>query len=300
MDDLEARLDALFAGPPGEFVAGRTALAKELRDAGEREEAERVAALRRPTKLAAELNRLAREEADALAAAIAAEEALAEAQAAMLGGRSSADELTAAAQAEAEAIAALSDDVAVRAAIRAAARRDDEREELRRGRLTHEPEPDLGAGLLGGQPPPPRPAPARARRARAAAEPAAEPGAVDELAARRARKAEADRESALAEARELARVAADNESRARERLGEARRRREEAERARDEAEAEATRLRAALADAERASAGRGEEAREAADAEVRAAAEAQEAARLVEEAEGVLGRLDEAGPGDAG
>ena len=67
---------------------GRDALVKELRAAGDRGAADRVAALRRPTKLAAELNWLAREEPDALAAAIAAEEALAEAQRAMLDGRS--------------------------------------------------------------------------------------------------------------------------------------------------------------------------------------------------------------------
>ena len=298
VDDLEERLDALFAGPPGEFTAARTALVKDLRAAGEREEAERVGALRRPTKLAAELNRLAREEPDGLEAAIAAEEALARAQEAMLGGRAGAEELTAAAQAEGAAIAALSDDVGVRAAIRAAARREDEREEMRRGRLSHDPEPDLGAGLLGGQaPPPPRAAPARSRRRPKVEEPEPEPddsATGDELAARRAKRAEARREAELAEARDLAAAAADNARRAGALLDEARDAREQAARARDEAEAETARVTAELAEARRAEKSRREEADVAAAAERRAEREAQEAEGLVAAAEDVVARLDRA------
>jgi hypothetical protein len=287
VDDLEDRLDALFAGPPGEFTAARAALVKELRAAGEREAAERAGALRRPTKLAAELNRLAREEADALATAIAATEALAGAQGAMLEGRAGPEELKAAAAAEAEALAALSDDVAVRAAVRAAALREDERGALRRGRLSREPEPDLAAGgLLGGAPPPP---PARPRRAAAP-----DPPPVDELAARRARRVAGAR-SERAEARQLAKAAAQNAQRADKRLAEARRAREAAERAREKAESRLARVRADLEEAERAQAAAADEARRAADAEAGAAAEAEEAARLVEEAEGVVARLDEPG-----
>lgn len=58
---LRRKIDALYAGPPGEFVAARNALAKELKGEGRREEAEHVAALKRPTVAAAVLNRLARE-----------------------------------------------------------------------------------------------------------------------------------------------------------------------------------------------------------------------------------------------
>jgi hypothetical protein len=295
MDDLEHRLDALFAGPPGEFTPGRAALVKELKAAGDREAAERVGALRRPTKLAAELNRLAREQPEALGAAIVASEALAEAQRAMLEGRSGADELGAAGEAEAQAVAALSADVAIRAAVRAAARREDEREELRRGRLSHEPEPDLAAGGLLGSGPPPRPArtPARARKAKAA-----EPAAFDELAARRARRAAeagSERAQAAAEARELAGAAAEKARRAQERLDEARAAREAAERARDDAAAERDRLRAELEDAERAGAAADAEARRAEDAEAHASEQATEAARLVEEAERVVAQLDEPG-----
>ncbi|HMO00722.1 MAG TPA: hypothetical protein PKD59_15015, partial [Miltoncostaeaceae bacterium] len=135
MDDLDARLDALYAGPPGAFTAARNALAKELKGAGEAEQAARVGALKRPTRLAAELNRLARERADAVAALLAAEEALAAAQAALLDGSGDAAALDAAVRAEEAAVAALAADPAVAAALRAAARRGGERDDLRRGRL---------------------------------------------------------------------------------------------------------------------------------------------------------------------
>jgi hypothetical protein len=291
MDDLDARIDALYAGPGGEFTARRAALVKDLRAAGDRDGADRVGALRRPTKLAARLNRLAREEPDALAAAIDAEEALASAQQAMLAGRSSGDDLRAATEAEAAAVAALADDPQVRAAIRAAARRPDEREQLRRGRLSHDPEPDPGAGLLLGEP---SPAPAPAPRRRGPAPPAAATPAspeVDELAARRQGRA-------LADARRLATTAADEERRAGERLAAARRDRERAEGARDAAEAEAARLRDELAVAERAAAARREEAAEAAESESRASEEAEEAGRLAAEARRLLAHLEgEATPG---
>jgi len=50
----------LFAVPPDEFVSARSALAKELRDAGHAEEAKEVAALRRPTAAVWAVNQLAR------------------------------------------------------------------------------------------------------------------------------------------------------------------------------------------------------------------------------------------------
>jgi hypothetical protein len=296
MDDLEERLDDLYAGPAGEFTSRRAALVKDLRTAGEGEEAERVGALRRPTKLAAQLNALARDRTEAMEAAIGAEEALASAQRQMLEGGGSADDLRAATEAEAAAVAELSDDPEVRAAIRAAARRPDEREELRRGRLSRDPQPDLSAGLLlGGPPAPPVTPSARPRRA-TAVEPAPEPSGVDELAARRqdrAERAEAARESALAEARELAAAAVDNERRSGERLAQSREGRERAERERDDAEEAAARLREELAAAERETASRRKAAAEAARAEDRATGEAAEARRLVAEAERVLAQLED-------
>jgi hypothetical protein len=45
----EERLDALYRERPSAFVAGRDRLSKDLRDAGDRDEANRIKALRRPS-----------------------------------------------------------------------------------------------------------------------------------------------------------------------------------------------------------------------------------------------------------
>jgi hypothetical protein len=60
--DLETELDQLYALDPGEFVAERDRLARELRDAGRREESEQVKSLRKPTVSAATINQLSRRE----------------------------------------------------------------------------------------------------------------------------------------------------------------------------------------------------------------------------------------------
>ena len=62
MDGLEAELDHLYAVEPGEFVAERDRIARELREAGDREEADRVKALRKPSVSAWTVNQLARRE----------------------------------------------------------------------------------------------------------------------------------------------------------------------------------------------------------------------------------------------
>jgi hypothetical protein len=59
-DKVEARIDALFAGPPDEFVAARDALAKALKAEGEKDAAAEVKALRRPTTAAWAVNQVAR------------------------------------------------------------------------------------------------------------------------------------------------------------------------------------------------------------------------------------------------
>src|SRR5262249_5071962 len=53
------RLDELYREHPDGFVAGRDALARELRSAGDRDEADRVKKLRRPTAAAWLINRAA-------------------------------------------------------------------------------------------------------------------------------------------------------------------------------------------------------------------------------------------------
>jgi hypothetical protein len=60
--DLDDAIDELYGAAPEQFVAERARLARGLREEGKRDEAERVAKLRKPTAAAALLNRLAREE----------------------------------------------------------------------------------------------------------------------------------------------------------------------------------------------------------------------------------------------
>jgi hypothetical protein len=59
--DVERELDGLYALPADEFTDARNELAKRLRAAGQRDEADEIKALRRPTAPAALVNRLARE-----------------------------------------------------------------------------------------------------------------------------------------------------------------------------------------------------------------------------------------------
>jgi hypothetical protein len=61
-DDVDLALDALYAGPPAEFVAGRDRVAADLRRAGDGARAAAVKALRRPTVAAGALNRVALEQ----------------------------------------------------------------------------------------------------------------------------------------------------------------------------------------------------------------------------------------------
>lgn len=62
-DEVERRIDALYALPLARFTPERDALARELQTAGDREGARRVKALRKPVVAAWALNLLAREDA---------------------------------------------------------------------------------------------------------------------------------------------------------------------------------------------------------------------------------------------
>jgi hypothetical protein len=292
MDDLDQRIDALFAGAPGEFTAGRDALAKELRAAGEQDEAARVRQLRRPTKIAAELNRLARGEPGAMGAAIEAEGALEEAQRGVLEGTGTADELRAAERHEAAAIAALSSDHAIRAALRLAARSPDAREDLRRGRISQDPVADPGAALFGmgslSVPPRTPPTPPSAP----AGKPAPAPPQEDELAAVRAKR---ERASARQAAEATARAAARAERAAQETLTKSRRRATQAgTEARRAAEA-LERVIRELAEAQAHMSVKEDEARAAAAAEADAEGAAQEAAAHRQAADRAVGDADEGG-----
>src|SRR5688500_9928794 len=71
----------LYGLPQKEFVTARNALAKELRGAGEREQANAVAALEKPSALAWAVNQLRRAESDAVERLLAVADELRQAQA---------------------------------------------------------------------------------------------------------------------------------------------------------------------------------------------------------------------------
>ncbi|WP_091612781.1 hypothetical protein [Amycolatopsis saalfeldensis] len=64
--DFDTVAEALCSGEPGEFVAARTAAARDATAAGDRELAARIRALRKPTRAAFFVNRLARDGAASL------------------------------------------------------------------------------------------------------------------------------------------------------------------------------------------------------------------------------------------
>lgn len=79
-------VDGLYDLDPAEFTAARNALAKQLRAAGNKEEAKEVAALRKPNAPAWALNQVARRSPDLVEAALAAGAGLRLATEAAVGG----------------------------------------------------------------------------------------------------------------------------------------------------------------------------------------------------------------------
>lgn len=67
MDPVERALDELFSADPAAFTKKRDALVKDLKKAGDKDAAARVAAKRKPTQMAYVLNQLAREHPDSVA-----------------------------------------------------------------------------------------------------------------------------------------------------------------------------------------------------------------------------------------
>lgn len=89
-------------------MSDRTTLARELRSQGNREEAQRVAALRKPSVAAWAVNQLVRCQAKVVAELFAAGDELQRAQAELLDGRGDRDELRAATARERELVEQLS------------------------------------------------------------------------------------------------------------------------------------------------------------------------------------------------
>jgi hypothetical protein len=81
---IEDEVDALYDLRPGEFVAARDALARQVRRGGDREQAERIKALQRPSAAAWAVNQLARREPEWTQALTTAGRRMAEAHTALL------------------------------------------------------------------------------------------------------------------------------------------------------------------------------------------------------------------------
>jgi hypothetical protein len=226
-------VDDLYGLPLDRFVPQRTALARELRNAGERERAGEVAALKKPSVAAWAVNQLVRTQRRGVAELLEAGDGLRSAQDDVLAGHGDARSLRAAVERERLAVQKLADAACgllssegqelsetmverVSDTLHAAALDDDAREQVSAGRLERElRHVGLGgAAFASGSAAPVRPAAEKpaARSKESAADRAAE------------RAARADRER---EERERAGVR--TEARATER--EARRRAERAERA---------------------------------------------------------------------
>jgi hypothetical protein len=231
---LEKELDSLFAAPLDDFVAERDALAKRLRADGDRETADRVKALRKPSAAVWAVNQLARRQQKDYRALLAAGDRLRKAQEQVLGGTPPA-KLQEAATAERELVDRLTEkgravlEVAghtptdsmvrrVSGTLHAAATRPDLREAAESGRLEHEEETaGFGFELLSGVPAAPKKKQGDDKRARERKE-----AATERLQEARRELADAQEEAKEAAAevkrltRELARATTEEDRRAKE------------------------------------------------------------------------------------
>src|SRR4051812_12583092 len=100
----EEALGALYRVPPDQFVAERNAAARRLRSEGLREEAERIGKLRRPTRVAASVNRAVHTSPSKASGLVAAARELRQAHERALRGSGDAEHLRAAARQERAAV----------------------------------------------------------------------------------------------------------------------------------------------------------------------------------------------------
>jgi hypothetical protein len=292
--------DELYGLALDRFIPERGALAKALRAAQRRDEAARVAALRKPSVAAWAVNQLVRTQGDGVRELFDAGDGLREAQADLLAGHGDGRRLRAANERERDAVDTLveaargllssdghelSPAVVERVAgtLHAAALDAGAREQVRDGRLERELR---HAGLGLGESPGPAPAPATSKAtaqpqkpaapapsAKPAAPPPPDAGLSREAAAeaRRAAREQAKREKAEREQAERERTAARKAARTAEAA--ARRRAERAGHALKAAEERRARAAHALEQADAALAAAQAEAQEAVDAQRAAQAE---------------------------
>ena len=223
-------IDALYGEPLDTFTAARNALAKELTQAGDRDGAAAVKALRKPSIAAWALNQLARTRPTDVERLLAAGEALRHAQHEALEGgdpsglrdarRAYDSEVDRLANGAAELLSEAGKPAGpaprdrLTATLQAAASDDESRDLLRRGRLVQDLEP-VGFGFADdltvvptSSPPSPRPPRPKERPRHSRTAPAeAEQSKTREEARREARRLAATADRAAARAERLAREA---------------------------------------------------------------------------------------------
>ena len=163
---MSTSADDLYGLPLDEFTSGRNELERRLRRDGDREQAEAVKSLRKPTVAAWALNQLARRRRADVERLVAAGERLRGAQEALLQGGDR-DALSAAAADERSLVGELARDAAaleekLRATLHAAATDEEAASELLSGRLVRDRE---AVGLFGLAEAPAETARPRSRRA---------------------------------------------------------------------------------------------------------------------------------------
>jgi hypothetical protein len=227
--NVDEELDRLYGLPLDEFTPARNALASELRKAGEREAADEVKALSKPSISAWTVNQLARKERMQVRSLLTAGERLRKAQEKLVRGGSR-DELQQALERQREVVAALLESAQevldsaghpatdatlarIRGTLTAAAADEEGTQLLQQGRLTEDLDP-TGFGPVA----PGAGAPAKApRRAKARKEDAEAKRRVEEAKQEVARlRAEVREQERAAKA---ARKAAEKEEKELERLG---------------------------------------------------------------------------------
>jgi hypothetical protein len=217
--------DRLYALPPEEFTQARNEAERELRRAGEREQADQVKALRKPSAAAGAVNRLVRDHRSQVEEFLETAARLRDAQVSGKGDLASAARAERSALEELVALGGQS----VRRTLEAAAVDDDVARDLLAARLVHEPEP-AGFGTLLAHTEPDARKPAAKAKSRNRRTPA--PARPDDSAAR----------SRLQEAKETLSAAAAEERQAQRRLAQAQRELENARAAVEKAQRELDRL----------------------------------------------------------
>jgi hypothetical protein len=168
---LDDEIGRLYGLPQNEFVTARNALAKELRGSGEREQADAVASLEKPSALAWAVNHLRRAEPNAVERLLAVADELRKAQAdsrtdrvrELFEEQQSLVRGLVRAAGRLDVSAATLDKVGV--ALVNASSDPESREALEQGRLVREPEP-VGFGAFAGTPVKPPKGKAKADRAK--------------------------------------------------------------------------------------------------------------------------------------